>query len=250
MMPDSLDRVFWQNRRPLPVLFLLGVLSIGSSATSRGGQTETADDLLISQGWELSHTEGELTIYSRKLEEGEGRELLARKPVPHPDWRLWSVLNDYEHFPDFMPYVETAEVIREEPGVVYMFQVFDLPWPVGNRCFTIRVELHLPKAAGDGYARKWDLAPEEHGEKDCGVTPRVNRGSWTLKPISPQAPNENKTSATGVQTMVTYHIVSDPGGKLPRFAVRSANKKAIPRLFKAIESRAALPRYDAPTASE
>ena len=59
------------------------------------------------------------------------------------------------------------------------------------------------------------------------VRVKVNTGSWLLEPRE-----------EGKKTFVTYSLLTDPGGSLPKFVADKANKKAVPDVIRAVRKNA------------
>jgi uncharacterized protein YndB with AHSA1/START domain len=188
-------------------------------------------------GWELVKTRDGVELFERPAPENESlREAFARTTVDQPPDRVMQALRDYPTFPEWSPYTSETRLVRRESATVdVVFQRMDLPWPVGDRYFTIRLELQAP--AEDGTLElRWDLAPPDQRVacEDCGVEMPTNHGVWTLKPLD-----------GGRRTLVSCQALSEPGGHVPRFAFRMANERMFPKLVGALHVRAALPKYSA-----
>jgi uncharacterized protein YndB with AHSA1/START domain len=183
------------------------------------------------ESWELVRSSGRVNLYERPIDGGELDEAFAQTTVDAPPARVLKVLQDYATFPEWSPYTEETRLIRHEGDSDLVFQRMDLPWPVGNRYYTIRfLKTELP---GGGIRLEWDLAaPADRVECDCGVETPRNHGAWTLEPLG-----------DGGRTLVSCQALTDPGGRLPKWAFRMANGRIFPKLLTALGQRALLPKY-------
>lgn len=190
-------------------------------------------------GWELAKDTDGVKLYERTAAEDESlREAYAETAVDAPPERILRALRDYATFPEWSPYTEETRLLRQDgPNVDLVFQRMDLPWPAGNRYYTLRFELSGRDPADGSYVLRWALAPPDQRFQceDCGVEMPLNRGAWTLKPLD-----------GGSRTALSCLALTDPGGHLPRFAIRAANGRMFPRLVAAVRERASLPRYAEP----
>ena len=215
----------WSGRCAENIVCILAVVLALAAAPSEAGQGPPDDS------WELVRSSGRVQLYERPADGGELDEAFAQTTVDAPPARVLKVLQDYATFPDWSPYTKETRLVRHDGAVDLVFQRMDLPWPVGNRYYTIRfVKSELP----DGALRlEWDLAPPTDRVKcDCGVETPKNRGAWTLEPIG-----------NGGRTLVSCQALTDPGGRLPKWAFRMANGRIFPKLLTALGQRALLPKY-------
>ena len=213
-------------------LILAGLLStVGAVQVSRAESPGPA--------WKVIRTSDELSIYEKNRQKGnKARAILARSELDLPPWRIWRALNDFSRFPEFIPFVEETVVLARGEKELLLFQLVDSPWPIQNRCFTVRMQLELPLKPTGHYRQSWDLAPPSMQiERECGIRTPTNRGYWDLEPLD-----------GGARTRLTYLIESDPGGKLPGFAVAYSHRRAVPKLFESIREQASQARYARPNA--
>jgi uncharacterized protein YndB with AHSA1/START domain len=178
-----------------------------------------------------------MQYYERPAEGNEAlREAFASTLVDAPPEQVLRALRDYSSFPEWSPYTQETRLVGQDgEQAELVFQRMDLPWPAGDRYFTLRFEVYGPLPAG-ALELRWDLAPPTRRVpcEDCGVEMPMNRGVWTLWPHE-----------GGRRTVVTCQALSDPGGRLPKWAVRAANGRMFPKLLAALRERALLPRYAA-----
>jgi hypothetical protein len=181
-----------------------------------------------------------LVVETRAIAGRDVKEVTARGRITAPPHVVRAVIDDLPHYPTFMPYVKESRVLRRDAaGVALNYQrlSFGIPF-VDDRHYVIRVaeRRHRESDGRPSYAFVWQLVdglPE--GVRAGAVRVSVNSGYWALLPIagSPDA------------TDVRYCVFTDPAGALPKWIVGMANTEAIPKLFTAVASAAATPRYAA-----
>lgn len=143
-----------------------------------------------------------------------------------------AVLDDRDHYPQFMPYVAETRVVSANPGARTLIAYMRLDPPmVGERDYTIAVR-DEPRGTG-GYFTSWRLANDKGPPEKPGVVRvKVNEGSWLLEPED-----------GGAATQATYTLFTDAGGSVPSFVVNQANKRSLGDLFAAVRKAAADPKY-------
>ena len=129
------------------------------------------------------------------------------------------VIDAAADFDEFMPRIIQSEVEPVSPGVYLNRQVLDMPSPVADRRYTVRVETGpIETGAGGGWEARWTYV-----EGSGNV--RESTGSWTLVPLTPE------------RTVVVYRLLSDPGGRLPAWIVDSTAPGALRRVLAAVRER-------------
>ena len=129
------------------------------------------------------------------------------------------VIDAAADFDQFMPRVLESDVEPVSPGVYLNRQILDMPFPVEDRRYTVRVETGaVETGAGTGWRARWTYV-----EGSGNV--RASRGSWTLIPLSPE------------RTVVVYRLLTDPGGRLPAWIVDYTAPRALRRVLAAVRER-------------
>jgi hypothetical protein len=166
--------------------------------------------------------------------------------IPAP--AFWAVIRNYSNYPEVMPFVEEAQVIRNicrtgnQKNTVYVYLRVNPPF-VMKRHFVIRIE-NDANSCVNGCRSAWRLAneqlPMQYLQMEGGRIVRVskNEGAWILEPMN-----------QGGRTRVIYRLSFDPGqgnfiesvadvifsrSKLLRWA----NDDAMPQLFRKLHSAA------------
>jgi len=141
--------------------------------------------------------------------------------------RIRDVIADFESYPGFVPYVAECAVLNREENRQWVFQQLDLPWPVRNRYFTVRITRTSPE--GGGHHRfEWTLSKDPAWQrKGYGIGLPLTDGSWEIIQPGPEP-----------LTLVTYEIHADPGGWIPAWAILAGHRIVIPKVVNALRDRA------------
>ncbi len=129
------------------------------------------------------------------------------------------VIDAAAEFDEFMPRILESDVEPVSPGVYLNRQTLDMPFPVEDRRYTVRVETGaIGTGAGAGWQARWTYV-----EGSGNI--RESRGSWTLIPVSAE------------RTLVVYRLLTDPGGRLPGWVVDYSAPRALRRVLNALRDR-------------
>ncbi len=126
--------------------------------------------------------------------------------------RVRDVLVDFARYPEFIPDMARATMLRAGPSDwTVQFRV-SVVRPID---YTLRLWLEPPTAAG-AIALRWSLVE--------GPVFRANDGSWTLT-----------RTATG--TLATYDLSVELALFMPRSLLRLLTGKSLPRMLDAVRDR-------------
>jgi hypothetical protein len=175
--------------------------------------------------WTEAYHTSELTIFVKDVD--EGRRIVAATEVEARPEIIFDVLSDFEHYPDFMPYVKESRVLgRESNGEVITYARVAPPF-VNERDYLLRVRMVRGTASNTGVFKiEWKAVPEMQPEVEGVVRVKLNEGSWLAAPLD-----------GGTRTRLTYTLLTNPGGLIPDFVANMSNTIAIPELFKAVGKR-------------
>jgi uncharacterized membrane protein len=176
-------------------------------------------------GWTEAYRTEELVIFTKDVE--RGRRIVAVAEVDAPPEVVFNVVNDFEHYPDFMPYVIESRVLsRNNDSEVVAYNRIAPPF-VTERDYPLKFRMTRGTPANSGVFRsEWTARPDAEPEVEGVVRVRINEGSWVAEPIS-----------GGARTRLTYALLTHPGGLIPDFVANMSNTVAIPKLFKAVMKR-------------
>lgn len=178
-------------------------------------------------GWTEAYRSNELVIFTKDVE--AGRRIVAVAEADAPPEVVFNVINDFDHYPDFMPYVKESRVLsRKNDSEVITYARIAPPF-VNERDYPLKVRMTrgIPMNGGI-FKTEWTASPEAHPEIEGVVRVKLNEGSWRGEPLD-----------DGKRTRLTYTLLTNPGGLIPAFVVNLSNTVAIPKLFKAVMKRSA-----------
>jgi uncharacterized protein YndB with AHSA1/START domain len=176
--------------------------------------------------WKIGRSDSEISIFWRDAP-GNARELRVIGTVRAPPATLFYVVTDFENYPKYMPYAREARVLKRT-GDVALVYTLSAPPVIAPRDLVAEITMTRGTPASGGvYRSEWVARPDQAPVRSGVVRVRLSTGSWTLEPID-----------GGKSTRVTYSIITNPGGNIPRaFADQSTNGGMVD-LFNAIRRRA------------
>ena len=181
----------------------------GSPPAERLGGSPLAWDLPAVGKWRAARRDA-----GRRVSEGCGLGVIEA-----PLAAVRDVVETAADFDEFMPRVLESEVEPVSPGVYLNRQILDMPFPVEDRRYTVRVETGtIETGVGPGWQARWTYV-----EGSGNV--RESRGSWTLIPLDAE------------RTVVVYRLLTDPGGRLPGWIVDLAAPRALRRVLASVRER-------------
>ena len=156
---------------------------------------------------------------SRRAAGGRIREGCGFGVIEAPLTAVRGVIDAAADFDEFMPRILESDVEPVSPGVYLNRQILDMPFPVEDRRYTVRVETRAVETGeGTGWQARWTYV---EGSGNVGDS----RGSWTLIPLDAE------------RTVVVYRLLTDPGGRLPAWIVDFAAPRALRRVLAAVRER-------------
>ena len=135
--------------------------------------------------------------------------------VPAAPEEVMAVLRDAGSYEEYMPRVKSSEVSIGQGGVVLNRQELDLPFPIGDRHFTIR--LNEQRSEDGAFRLGFTYVKGSGNVKDT-------RGHWLVEPWRGGS-------------RVTYVLWSDPGGAIPKWAINRASRRTLPDVVIALRDR-------------
>jgi len=131
----------------------------------------------------------------------------ARSLIRRPPANVWSVLTDFEHWPEFMPLINATRVERRDGPQLWVEQRYRiLLMPMAH---TTIYELD----PGDGRL-SWRL--DETAAHDIASS----QGEWELVPV-----------ASGRETLVRYDARMSAGRAVPEFVERMLRDRSLEQLL-------------------
>ena len=217
----------------LYVLTLSVCLAFLPSAPARAADTAAADS--PPAGWEEVARSGDVIVYGKTRPGSAIREMRAVGTIDAPNWVVKNVIDDGDHYAEFMPNVLESKVLARDPAHHTALAYAKLSAPlISPRDYVLLIHDESHAGTGGGavvYKSRWEPSDKGPAEKAGVVRIKVNEGSWTLEPID-----------NGQKTRATYQLYTDGGG-LPAFVLNQTTKRRIGEEYAAIEKRAGQPQY-------
>lgn len=213
------------------ILAVIAAVASEAAGLVSAGQVERAGRV-NSPGpdWTEAYHKNGLVIFTKDI--AEGRRVIAVSEVEAPPEAVFNALIDFEHYPEFMPYVKESEVLsRTGDNEVVTYARIAPPF-ISERDYPLKVRLTRGSAGsgdkfkGSTYKVEWTALPEAKPEVEGVVRIKLNEGSWLAEPLN-----------GGRRTRLTYTLLTDPGGLIPDFVFNLSNTVAIPELFDAVRKR-------------
>lgn len=184
-------------------------VDLASAPEKRLSGSPLAWDLPAIGKWRVSRREA-----GGRIREGCGLGVIEARLSAVRD-----VIDGAADFEQFMPRILESDVEPVSPGVYLNRQILDMPFPVEDRRYTVRVETGaVETGAGTGWQARWSYV-----EGSGNV--RESRGSWTLIPLDSE------------RTVVVYRLLTDPGGRLPAWIVDFTAPRALRRVLASVRER-------------
>jgi len=197
-----------------------------------GLASELPNSVDPSEGWKPASGSKNVAIYSRAHAGSRLKEFRAIGSIDAPTPAVHAVLDDFENYPNFMPYTLECRLLKRESDSIITYQRLS-PKIAEDRDYTLRVwKKSWPGPDGLTYLDQWkpanDLGP---AEKKGVVRLKVCDGAWLLEPDGP------------LKTRATYSIYTDTGGLIPAFIANPASRMGISKLFEAVRKQVKDPKY-------
>jgi carbon monoxide dehydrogenase subunit G len=206
---------------------LMSILLAGCPTVFAAEESISTDDY-----WKLSAREKDVAIYSRLRPGSPLKEFKAVGPIDAPTSAVWAVIDDFQNYPKFMPYMTECRLIKRDGDSMVGYQRLS-PKVCADRDYTLRVwKKSWPVSDGSIFTSHWAPANELGPPEKKGVVRiKICEGKWLLEPEG-----ANKTRAT-------YFIYTDTGGFIPSFISNRISLTGITKLFAALRKQVKDPRY-------
>jgi hypothetical protein len=166
-------------------------------------------------GHEDAIVSGEVLIKLTDFPGSAAKEGCVLGYIPAPPDAVMAVLRRAAEYDQYMPRVVKSEATSGADGAILNTQELDLPWPIGDRHFTVR--LIEERSKDGGYSFKFDYVKGSGNVEDT-------RGHWSIEPWRDGS-------------RVAYVLWTDPGGVIPMWAVNRASRRTLPQVVVALRDR-------------
>jgi hypothetical protein len=211
---------------------LHGFVFVLSGIAVKGLGAESSSSVNPNEGWKLTSGSKDVALYSRARAGSPLKEFRAIGAIDAPTSAVHAVLDDFENYPNFMPYTLECRLLKRESDSIITYQRLS-PKICEDRDYTLRVwKKSWPGAEGFTYLDQWkpanDLGP---AEKRGIVRVKICDGAWLLEPDG------------AIKTRATYSVYTDTGGMIPAFIANRASRVGITKLFDAVRKQVKNPKY-------
>lgn len=134
--------------------------------------------------------------------------------------QIFHVLRDYDHFPEFMPYLKSATVDEHKGKRWLVSYVIRGPMGIGDRDYQLEVFDEQEKVDGVDVLISRQAYTHKGNITDTHAT-------WTLVPIQ-----------GGAATFVRYETRTDIGGSFSMWMKNKTAAGALPKVLEAVRKRA------------
>ena len=206
---------------------LICIFLVGCPRAFAAEEIISADDY-----WKLSDHEKDVMIYSRPRPGSPLKEFKAVGPIDAPTTTVCAVIDDFQNYPKFMPYLTETRLIKRDGDSIVGYQRLS-PKVCADRDYTLRVwKRSWPSADGLAFMTRWAPANElGPPEKKGVVRVKLCEGKWLLEPDG------------ATKTRATYFIYTDTGGFIPSFIANRVNVTGITKLYAALRKQVKDPKY-------
>jgi coenzyme Q-binding protein COQ10 len=197
-------------RRPLDLarsLALGGLLALAAAGAALAAGGPPLGRAELGEAERARLLEGEVVVSTATPE--RPRAVAAAVLVDAPVERVWEVMVDCPHAPEFVPGMRECRVLEHAED----HEVIE---------HRVKVFSFLPEVR---YTFRADYRPRERIDfARTGGDLRAMEGSWTLARLDGR-------------TLVRYSVYLDPGFLVPQWAVRRALRSDLPKLLLALRAR-------------
>ena len=220
------------RRMRLPLFPLATSIFMAAAWSANAGTPEGFAPVDLKDGWKIAAKMKDVTIYSRPHPASHLKEFSAVGPIDATTRAVHAVIDDFENYPRFMPFIVESRVVKREGDSVIGYQRFS-PKICADRDYTLRVwKTSWPASDGPVFRSQWTSANEFGPPEKRGVVRvKVCNGTWLLEPDS------------AIRTRATYSVFTDTGGLIPAFLANYASQSGISRLFEAVRKQVKDPKY-------
>ncbi len=194
---------------------------------------------------------GEIIFHSVKVSGSSARRGEVTGVINAPPEKVWQVITDANQFQEFMPITIKSRLVRPDelkiiqekqptttadveallgptppdqaffrvPGQKYtgsFYGLMDVPFPLGDRWYLVTVLWNETQAARQIYTASWSFLTGNL---------RDYSGEWKVEPFGDH------------KTRLTYRVVTDTGGFVPKFIVKQFTDTTLPQVITAVRRR-------------
>jgi hypothetical protein len=168
-------------------------------------------------------TDDGITVYSRESGHENLREFFAECRINNSAYKVFLSAMSRETYNELNKYLVEYKIMKTaDPSLWYSYQRVSFP-VIKDRDYTLRLKSKVNPLSGE-HAISWVI------DNDQGPPPQndvvrvtLSKGAVTMTP-----------EKDGEHCLLTYQIMFDPGGAVPKWLVNYANKRALPDIIRVI----------------
>jgi ribosome-associated toxin RatA of RatAB toxin-antitoxin module len=199
---------------------------------STGGALLTAILLVAAAAsageWEKLSDKGGLLVERRAVAGSSFPEFRATARSPLPPSAIFETLWRHREYPAFIPHLKRIELLSDTGDERVTYEQVAVPL-LSDRDYTVRLRKRV-----DAAAQRYEIvftSANDAGPPPDGRHVRVAsiHGSWTVEP-----------GGDGKGSVVRYDVQTEPGGTIPAWVVKRAQRDVVADLLRAVLARALL----------
>lgn len=137
---------------------------------------------------------------------------------------LYRLIWNYALFPGVIPNVRHSQILESRQHQVWVYQQLQFPGPVRDRHYIIKSSNNKSRPLKRHFRVEWILDHQFPLPRQTGmISPASFSGCWDIRPGHDQ----------GLDAV--YWIELEPGGLLPDWIVRTAMRRYLTELMKALQ---------------
>jgi hypothetical protein len=198
-------------------LALASLLAAAAPAAADGGVDDpTIPSLSNSQLQRLAQGEVLVNVVPGEVPVGDAIGIVNAPPA-----QIMQLLQDFDHYKDWMDDIDTSEVVGHDGDYTLCHGVTDTPWPMSDREWTTRSWGGPRTIDGmDVLVATWSYVPGSGNIRDT-------HGYWLAIPWGDD----------GNQTLLCYHLSVDLGTWLPDFLLEWSTENFLPAKINDVRHR-------------
>lgn len=170
-------------------------------------------------------------VFYKEDEKAHARSLIGYTEFDASPEVVFDLVTDLARYTKYAPYItESGIVDHPGPEELIVYQVVTAPI-TAKRDFYLDVWLQRGNPQNGGvFGTRFTAIPDYKPPREGVVRMRTNEGGWRFEPID-----------GGKRTRVTYSLLSNPGGMIPKWLIDMNSVSAVSDLFKALREQLKTP---------
>jgi len=190
-----------------------------------GAGTSCAESAVDCRQWRHVRDTAEGPVFHRCRPGSTVAEVMIQTRFQTAPEHLYTLVNDYGAFGDFIPNVVESRVLERVGPVQWVYHHLHFPGPVADRAYVMKSTGSIPAAPGNAWRVDWALSERVFPRVDmtAGILPDSFSGFWEIEP----------GDGAGM-TRARYALHADPGGLVPGWLVVRMTDRYVQQVIAAI----------------